>query len=139
VWFQWWRYQPGTHPWTPEPAVRVFDSPDDRTAYSRALLARDSQGRLWVQAFRLEQDGRSTAAVAVSTDDGASFQRLRPALPQEWRLLVRREVTGRITVRGRRATVVDSSGSALGEPGLVGLATPRAGVWFDGFEVRLPR
>ena len=75
VYFQWWRYQPGADTWAPEPAVRVLDSPDDSTGFSRALLARDSHGRLWVQAFRLEQDGSSTAAVAVSTDEGASFQR----------------------------------------------------------------
>ncbi|WP_227027591.1 WD40/YVTN/BNR-like repeat-containing protein [Corallococcus soli] len=74
VWFQWWRYQEGAHTWTPEPAVRVFNA-DDTTAYSRALLARDSRGRLWVQAFRRESDGGSTAVVAVSTDGGASFQR----------------------------------------------------------------
>ncbi|RKH75713.1 exo-alpha-sialidase, partial [Corallococcus praedator] len=73
VWFQWWRYQEDGHTWAPEPAVRVFNA-DDSTAYSRALLARDSRGRLWVQAFRLESDGGSTAVVAVSTDGGASFQ-----------------------------------------------------------------
>jgi hypothetical protein len=38
-----------------------------------------------------------------------------------------------------RLTVVDSSSSALREPGLAGLVTPRAGVWFDTFQVRLPR
>ncbi|RYZ42195.1 MAG: exo-alpha-sialidase [Myxococcaceae bacterium] len=74
VWFQWWRYQEDGHTWAPEPAVRVFNA-DDSTAYSRALLARDSRGRLWVQAFRLESDGGSTAVVAVSTDGGSSFQR----------------------------------------------------------------
>jgi hypothetical protein len=56
VYFQWWRYRPDTHDWAPEPAVRVFDA-DDSTAYFRALLARDSRGRLWVQAFRLEPGG----------------------------------------------------------------------------------
>ncbi|WP_224361598.1 hypothetical protein [Hyalangium versicolor] len=75
VWFQWWRYQSSSDTWSPEPAVRVFDATDDRIAYSRALLARDSQGRLWIQAFRLEKDGRSTAVVAVSTNGGSSFQR----------------------------------------------------------------
>jgi hypothetical protein len=74
VYFQWWRYRPGAHDWAPEPAVRVFDAPDDSTAYSRALLARDSRGRLWVQAFRLERDGGSTAVLSVSTDGGVSFQ-----------------------------------------------------------------
>ncbi|WP_343211021.1 hypothetical protein [Archangium violaceum] len=74
VFFQWWRYRPGTHDWAPQPAVGVFDA-GDSTAYSRALLARDSRGRLWVQTFRLESDGGSTAVVSVSTDGGASFQR----------------------------------------------------------------
>jgi hypothetical protein len=75
VYFQWWRYQASADTWRPEPAVRVFDAPDDHVAYSRALLARDSVGRLWIQAFKLETDGRSTAVVAVSTNAGASFQR----------------------------------------------------------------
>jgi hypothetical protein len=35
-----------------------------------------------------------------------------------------------------RLTVVDSSNSALVEPGLAGLETPIAGVWFDDFQVR---
>ncbi|MCP3059380.1 glycoside hydrolase [Myxococcus sp. K38C18041901] len=72
VWFQWWRYQSAADTWAPEPAVRVMDA-DASSAYSRALLVRDSKGRLWVQAFRLESDGGSTAVVAVSTDQGASF------------------------------------------------------------------
>ncbi|MFP2909803.1 exo-alpha-sialidase, partial [Pyxidicoccus sp. 3LFB2] len=75
VYFQWWRYQSGSDTWVPQPAVRVLDSPDDSTGYSRALLARDSRGRLWVQAFRLEPDGSSTAVVSVSTDGGATFVR----------------------------------------------------------------
>ncbi|RKH44449.1 exo-alpha-sialidase [Corallococcus sp. AB050B] len=74
VYFQWWRYDEAQDTWTPEPAVRVFNA-DSATAYSRALLARDSKGRLWVQAFRLEPDGGATAVIAVSTDGGASFQR----------------------------------------------------------------
>ncbi|MFB1480224.1 exo-alpha-sialidase [Corallococcus sp. RDP092CA] len=74
VYFQWWRYDAGEDTWAPQPAVRVFNA-DGTTAYSRALLARDSKGRLWVQAFRLEPDGGSTAVVAVSTDGGATFQR----------------------------------------------------------------
>ncbi|NTX34408.1 exo-alpha-sialidase [Myxococcus sp. CA033] len=73
VWFQWWRYQSSADTWQPEPAVRVLDSADDRTGYSRALLTRDSRGRLWVQAFRVESDGGSTAVVAVSTDGGQDF------------------------------------------------------------------
>ncbi len=100
VWFQWWRYQPGTHTWAPEPPVRVFDSPDDRTAYSRALLARDSQGRLWIQAFRLERDGRSTAVVAVSTNAGASFQH-QPDLDR-----VRRRGGGRLLSVGNKLVFV---------------------------------
>jgi hypothetical protein len=75
VYFQWWRYQSGSDTWVPQPAVRVLDAPDDSTGYSRALLARDSRGRLWVQAFRVEPDGSSTAVVTVSTDGGASFVR----------------------------------------------------------------
>lgn len=74
VYFQWWRYQEGTRSWTPEPAVRVFDSVRDTTGYTRAELARDSQGRLWVQAFRLEPDGTHTAVISVSQDEGLSFQ-----------------------------------------------------------------
>lgn len=100
VYFQWWRYQPGTHTWAPEPAVRVFDSPDDRTAYSRALLARDSQGRLWIQAFRLGKDGRSTAVVAVSTNQGASFQR-QPDLGT-----VKRRGGGRLLSVGKKLVFV---------------------------------
>ncbi|MCE9670684.1 glycoside hydrolase [Myxococcus stipitatus] len=73
VWFQWWRYQAGSDTWAPRPAVRVLDAADDTTGFSRALLARDSLGRLWVQAFRVDPDGGSTAMVAVSTDGGASF------------------------------------------------------------------
>ncbi len=72
VYFQWWRYQPGANTWAPEPAVRVFDA-DAGTAYSRALLARDSNGRLWIQAFRLEQDGGATAVVSVSSNGGQRF------------------------------------------------------------------
>jgi hypothetical protein len=100
VWFQWWRYRPDTHTWAPEPPVRVFDAPDDRIAYSRALLARDSRGRLWIQAFRLERDGRSTAVVAVSTDGGASFQR-QPDLDR-----VRRRGGGRLLSVGTKLVFV---------------------------------
>ncbi|RKH55239.1 exo-alpha-sialidase, partial [Corallococcus llansteffanensis] len=48
VWFQWWRYQESQDTWAPEPPVRVFNA-DSATAYSRALLARDSRGRLRVR------------------------------------------------------------------------------------------
>ena len=74
VYFQWWRYRSGSNDWAPEPAVRIFNA-DDTTAFTRALLARDTQGRLWVQAFRLEKDGGSTAVLSVSTDEGKNFQR----------------------------------------------------------------
>src|SRR5262249_37658491 len=71
VWFQWWRHHSGE--WTPDPALRVFDSTSGSTAYSRAELQRDSHGRLWIQAFRLEPDGSNTIVLAVSSDGGASF------------------------------------------------------------------
>lgn len=100
VWFQWWRYQPGANTWAPEPAVRVFDSPDDQTAYSRALLARDSRGRLWIQAFRRERDGRSTAVVSVSTNGGRSFQR-QPDLDR-----VKRRGGGRLLSVGSKLVFV---------------------------------
>ncbi|MDY7227662.1 sialidase family protein [Hyalangium rubrum] len=100
VWFQWWRYQSSGNTWSPEPAVRVFDAPDDRIAYSRALIARDSQGRLWIQAFRLERDGRSTAVVTVSTDGGASFHR-QPDLDR-----VRRRGGGRLLSVGTKLVFV---------------------------------
>lgn len=78
VYFQWWRYQAATRSWTPAAAVRVFDSPDSTSGYSRAQLTRDSQGRLWVQAFRAEPDGSNTAVLAVSTDGGRTFQPQQP-------------------------------------------------------------
>jgi hypothetical protein len=74
VYFQWWRYQAATHAWVPEPPVRVFDSLTFLSGYVRAQLARDSQGRLWVQSFRLEPDGSNTAVIAVSQDGGLTFQ-----------------------------------------------------------------
>ncbi|NVI98584.1 exo-alpha-sialidase [Myxococcus sp. AM009] len=77
VYFQWWRHQPGANTWAPEPAVRVFNA-DASTAYSRALLARDAQGRLWVQAFRLDLDGGATAVVSVSTNGGQHFGSVQP-------------------------------------------------------------
>ncbi|HZI05372.1 MAG TPA: hypothetical protein VEZ71_15175, partial [Archangium sp.] len=99
VYFQWWRYRPETHDWAPQPAVRVFDA-DDSTAYSRALLARDSRGRLWVQAFRLESDGGSTAVLSVSTDGGTSFQR-QPNLGR-----VKRRGGGRLLSLGSKLVFV---------------------------------
>ena len=78
VYFQWWRYQAATRSWVPAPTVRVFDSPNSTSGYSRAELTRDSQGRLWVQAFRVEPDGSNTAVLAVSTDGGRTFQPQQP-------------------------------------------------------------
>lgn len=78
VYFQWWRYQPRARTWSPEPPVLVFDSTQPAAAFFRAELARDSMGRLWVQAFRLESGGASTAVIAVSTDNGRTF---RPQTP----------------------------------------------------------
>jgi len=74
VYFQWWRWNAAQKDWLPSPRVIVFDATSDVTAYSRAELARDSEGRIWVQAFRLEPDGGSTAVLAVSVDRGATFQ-----------------------------------------------------------------
>jgi hypothetical protein len=99
VYFQWWRYRPETHDWAPQPAVRVFDA-DDSMAYSRALLARDSRGRLWVQAFRLDPGGGSTAVLSVSTDEGASFQR-QPDLGR-----VKRRGGGRLLSLGSKLVFV---------------------------------
>jgi hypothetical protein len=78
VYFQWWRYKQDRRTWAPEPPVLIFDSTSNSSAYSRAELARDSRGRIWVQAFRLEPKGRSTAVVAVSTDGGRSFAQQSP-------------------------------------------------------------
>ncbi|NMO23323.1 hypothetical protein HG543_51950 [Pyxidicoccus fallax] len=79
VYFQWWRYQASSDRWAPGRALKVFDSRSSRTAYYRAELARDSRGRLWVQAFRREPDGKSTLVISVSTDGGSTF-REQPAL-----------------------------------------------------------
>ena len=76
VWFQWWRYSAGD--FRPQPAVRVFDSTSASSAYSRALIARDSRDRLWIQAFRLESDGGSTAVISVSEDGGATWRQQAP-------------------------------------------------------------
>jgi hypothetical protein len=81
VYFQWWRYQPASRTFAAGPVLKIFDA-DSTNAYSRAELARDGAGRLWVHAFRMEPDGStSTAFVAVSTDGGNSFSQL-PALDQ---------------------------------------------------------
>ncbi len=100
VWFQWWRYHSSSDTWRPEPAVRVFDASDDSVAYSRALIARDSLGRLWIQAFKLERDGRSTAVISVSTNGGSSFQR-QPDLGS-----VRRRGGGRLLSVGSKLVFI---------------------------------
>src|SRR6185312_14509249 len=71
VYFQWWRHRNGT--WSPDPAVKIFDSTSSSNGFYRAELAIDSLGRYWVQAFYLESDGSATAHIAVSSDGGASF------------------------------------------------------------------
>src|SRR5467141_1163710 len=72
VFFQWWRWD-GRNDWSPSPPVRVFDSTAATMAYYRGLVAIDSAGRIWVQAFRLNSDGTHTAAISVSADGGATF------------------------------------------------------------------
>jgi hypothetical protein len=72
VFFQWWRWD-GRNDWSPSPPVRVFDSTSTTTAYYRGLIALDSVGRIWVQAFRLNTDGTHTAAISVSADGGTTF------------------------------------------------------------------
>jgi hypothetical protein len=73
VWFQWWRLDGTTGRLAPDPAIRVFDATTSSQAYSRAQLAVDGAGRLWVMAFRLESGGGSTAVISVSTDGGLTF------------------------------------------------------------------
>ncbi|MFN7132687.1 MAG: hypothetical protein ACK4N5_11440, partial [Myxococcales bacterium] len=84
VFFQWWRHDAATHEWRPQPAVRVFDATSNDVGYVRAELARDSRGRLWVQAWKLERSGSYTAVVSVSEDGGRSFREQPPlaSLPQ---------------------------------------------------------
>ncbi|HEY5676315.1 MAG TPA: hypothetical protein VIR81_06005, partial [Myxococcales bacterium] len=78
VFFQWWRWN-GSADWTPQPAVRVFDSASSATAYHRGELAVDSLGRLWVWAARLNSDGSFTLVLSMSADGGRTFQ-AQPAL-----------------------------------------------------------
>src|SRR5206468_10466543 len=73
VWFQWWRWN-GNGDWAPQAPVRIFDAADNATAYARGELARDSLGRIWVWAQRLNADGSFTGVIAASADGGASFQ-----------------------------------------------------------------
>ncbi|MGZ6141709.1 MAG: hypothetical protein ACXWLM_00130, partial [Myxococcales bacterium] len=78
VFFQWWRWD-GNSDWIPQAPVRIFDSTSGTTAYLRGEIARDSLGRLWIWAQRLNSDGTFTGVISVSTDDGATFQ-AQPAL-----------------------------------------------------------
>lgn len=80
VYFQWWRYD-GVNDWNPGTRLTVA-SVTGTQAYHRAEIARDSLGRLWVQAF-LRQDTCPNPGVTctgdilrvwVSTDGGATFQ-----------------------------------------------------------------
>ena len=73
VYFQWWRWDGGGD-WIPRAKVRVFDSTSNGAAYLRSELARDSLGRIWVWAQRLNADGSFTMVMSVSIDDGATFQ-----------------------------------------------------------------
>lgn len=78
VFFQRWKYD-GEKDWVAGAALRVFDSGSSETAYSRAEVAVDSRGRIWVQAWKMESDGvSSTAVMAVSNDGGAHFQTIAP-------------------------------------------------------------
>ena len=73
VYFQWWRWD-GNSNWIPQSAVRVFDSSSSSTAYLRGEIARDSVGRIWIWAQRLNSDGTFTMVMTVSSDGGATFQ-----------------------------------------------------------------
>lgn len=77
VFFQWWRFD-GVDGWSPGAKVEVFASGSAQTAYSRAELARDSLGRLWVQAMHLLADGTHLLEISVSTDRGATFAQQAP-------------------------------------------------------------
>ncbi|MBS2032541.1 MAG: hypothetical protein JST54_32005 [Deltaproteobacteria bacterium] len=74
VYFQWWRWQSGSRTFAPQAPVKIFDSTSGTSAYSRAELAVDSNGRIWVQAFSLLSDGNSNnLVIAVSSNGGTSF------------------------------------------------------------------
>ncbi|MFN7135075.1 MAG: exo-alpha-sialidase, partial [Myxococcales bacterium] len=75
VYFQWWRFDPATRDFVPQPPVRVFDSTSSSTAYYRGELAVDSQGRLWVHASLLEANGTFSLVMSVSSDGGRTFVR----------------------------------------------------------------
>jgi hypothetical protein len=81
VYFQWWRFD-GVNDWIPGQRLTVA-SPSSGQAYRRAGLARDSAGRLWVQAFLRRSSCNPVGSASctgdmlqvwVSTDGGSSFQ-----------------------------------------------------------------
>ena len=72
VWFQWWRWD-GNANWNPSAPVLVLASAGDSGGYLRGEIARDSLGRIWVNAVRIEPDGTFTVCMAVSTNGGQSF------------------------------------------------------------------
>jgi hypothetical protein len=104
--FQWWRYQSSTDRWAAGRTLKVFDSRSSSTAYYRAELARDSRGRIWVQAFKRESDGGSTLVVAVSTDNGSTFREM-PALDRN----LSKRGGGRLLHLGGKLVVVYGSHS----------------------------
>ena len=106
VYFQWWRYSSSKNRWSPESPVRVFDSTSSSTAYYRAELARDSKGRLWVQAFFREKDSSNTLSIAVSTDGGSTF-REQSALARD----ISKRGGGRLVHLGSRMMMLWSSHS----------------------------
>jgi len=74
VYFQWWRWKSGSRTFAPQAPVKIFDSTSSTSAFSRAELAMDSNGRIWVQAYSLNPDGLSNnMVIAVSSNGGSSF------------------------------------------------------------------
>ncbi|HWE23190.1 MAG TPA: hypothetical protein VG496_04540, partial [Myxococcales bacterium] len=104
VYFQWWRFD-GTNDWNGDPLVTVA-SVTGAQAYHRAEIARDSLGRLWIQAF-LRQNDCSNAGVDpclgdvlqvwVSTDGGFTFQG-----PQNLATLTKQIGGGRLSSLGSK-------------------------------------
>jgi hypothetical protein len=81
VYLQWWRFD-GRNDWSPDPRLTVA-SPGPGQAYHRAEIARDTLGRLWVQAFLRQSDCSSVGSAScagdllqvwVSDDGGSTFQ-----------------------------------------------------------------
>ncbi|RKG96866.1 hypothetical protein [Corallococcus carmarthensis] len=104
VYFQWWRYSASKSHWLPDTPVRVFDSTSSSTAYYRAELARDSKGRLWVQAFFREKDASNTLVISVSSDGGSTF-RTQSALARD----IPKRGGGRLISLGSRVMMLWSS------------------------------